>query len=160
MKHFSPASFFHCFVFVSFFLCFFQSKSWSLRWLWEFRVNANATHRSKGYKSLINPFIAFNTKRGKEACVPVSSLIGDTTYSAICSFDEISVLAIYPFGKMTIRQFVRPVDGERRFADWTTVLSVLRSFHSIFFFTPVINSFTFHPLVFSRSRLINCERIT
>lgn len=74
-------------------------------------------HRSKGYKSLINPFIAFNTKREKEAYVPVNSLIADTTYSAICSFDEISVLAIYPFGKMTIRQFVRPVDGERRFAD-------------------------------------------
>lgn len=73
------------YLFFSLFCLFFLSKSWSLRWLWEFQVNANAMHRSKGYKSLINPFIAFNTKREKEAYVPVSSLIANTTYSAICS---------------------------------------------------------------------------
>lgn len=116
-----------------------------MRWLWEFQVNANATHRSKGYKSLINPFIAFNTKREKEAYIPVSSLIADTTYSAICSFDEIYLfsqfirLAKWQFDS----SFVPWTESVGRFADWTTVLSVFRSFHSIFFFTPVINSFTF-----------------
>lgn len=85
----------------SFLLFSHRSNSWLLSWLRGFRGNA------KGYKSLINSFIEFNTVEGYTGTRARRLLPTQHIFSNLFAFDEISrVLAIYPFGKMTIRRFV------------------------------------------------------
>lgn len=137
----------NCFDLLFPFFFFFPhwSNSWLLSWLWGFRGH------TKGYKSLINSFIEFNTVEG-HTCTRARLLPTQHIFSNLFPFDEISRsrnLSVWQNDNST----VCPIVEGRRFVDSSIRYRPIRSLPSniyiyIFFSILVINSFIFHHSAF------------